>query len=156
MGAEIGVQNMCMEMAAEMAGKMALGSHTRTQLPVYFRFTSGNFLNHRCWTAGRQIPVFEYFVGFQFVFQGFLIFSLNLLPVMLPKTFLELLGTRTRAKCKKTKFRTFRYLPAFRTGQQFQPNVYLFRRPLYEQKLRALLNESYVYKYIYMYVCKNV
>ena len=40
MGAEMGVQNMCMEMAAEMAGKMALGAQTRTPLPVYFRFTS--------------------------------------------------------------------------------------------------------------------
>ena len=42
MGAEMGVQNMCMEMAAEMAGKMALGAQTWTQLPVYFQFTSGS------------------------------------------------------------------------------------------------------------------
>ena len=76
MGAEMGVQNMCMEMAPQMAENMALGAQTRSQLPVHFRLTSRKCLNHRCWTAGatgRWIPYFQYFDGFPFVLQGFLI-----------------------------------------------------------------------------------
>ena len=44
--AEMGVQNIRMEMAAEMAGKTTLEAQTRTYLPVYFWFTSGLLLGN--------------------------------------------------------------------------------------------------------------
>ena len=51
----MGVQNVCMEVAAEMAGKMALQVQTRIRLPVYFWFTSG-LLPVQFWFFSGLIP----------------------------------------------------------------------------------------------------
>ena len=50
----------------------------RTQLPVYFQFTSGKGLNHRFWTAGstgRWIKIVYIFMVSHEYFKGFSFFS---------------------------------------------------------------------------------
>ena len=79
MGAEMGFQNTCMEMAAEMAetspGKN-IGRGTLGTLPVYFQFTSGllpgktsntNAGSHGA--TGRLDRILSIYHSFPFVFQ---------------------------------------------------------------------------------------
>ena len=114
MGAEVGVQNMCMEMAAEMAGKMALGAQMRTQLPVYFWFTSGlllvyfqevlesQMLDRWChWTLD---PIFFFILMvFHLYFKGFSFLS-QFTSGNASENLSGTSGTRTSAKCKNMNF----------------------------------------------------
>ena len=146
------VQNVCMEMATEMAGKMALGAQTRTQLLVYFWFTSRKCLNHN---AGRWIPYFYTLLVFYLYFKDLLFFS----QFTSGSASENLLGTSGNAHQREMQeyevpvitLETFWYLLVFRIRLAISNHFPFFPTPALPKQLRGLLNESYEYVHMYMH-----